>query len=184
MIARMARPSSRPSPYLLPLLLVVVLAGAGVAISIKIRQQENEITAEEPTQPRSTPFDDLPPEERPERTRRESDGGPSLARRTMPNLSANPLAADEGFQAALEEAQRAEALFQEAVAALEASEHSTFREKGGQAQQLFEHALESTEAYQTSLEALHGETDPDVRGIAKARGFWQDRRLFLHKMIP
>lgn len=163
----------------MPLLLVLILAGGLIAVTLSKRQDAREAVAaaEAEAEPVPSPFADLPEDVPP--WERDSKRRSSQA----PDLSGNPYAEDEEVADHVVDAIAAEALFQDAVAALEESDQTTFHAKGGKARRLFEQALDGTAAYAEALVAEHGDVDADVRAIVRAREFWEERRLFLHKMV-
>jgi len=177
----MANRRSGGNPLLLPMVLVIVLAGALVAVMLT-KEQQTRAVAETEDEVVPSPFDDLPEETPPEPTAGSGAGSTGLADAQAPDLTDNPYARDETFQDQLEKAERAEALFQQAVAALEDSDRKTFQQKGYEARQLFEKVIEETAAFEEALIAEHGDTDEQVRAILRTRGFWEDRRLFLHEL--
>ena len=177
----MAYKRSAPNPLLLPLLLVVIIAGAMVAVTL-MKKKETQAAAEEQEEEVASPFDDLPDELPPDRTVDTGARSVSGKRNKAPDLTNNPYASEETFASHVEKTVEAEELYQDAVAALEESDHSTFHKKGYEARKLFEKAIEETAEYEASLIAEHGDIDTDVRGIVQMRSFWEERRLFLHKM--
>ena len=133
-----------------------------------------------------SPFDDLPPDEVP--PPRGTKPSRSTSRNyqavtEMPDLGGNTLAQSEPWSTAAESGARADELFETAVAAREASEWSTFSKKGAEALDIYEEILESTGAYVEEMTAEHGDRDGNVRGLVRARLFWEERRATLRKLV-
>ena len=173
--------ASRPprNPFIVPLLLVVVLVGAAVAIAFLNRQAAP--AAEQATAARApSPFEDLPPDTPPAKVAKASTGRAAKVA-ALPDFAGNRFAADPAWVAIAEQGARADQLFEAAVAARDASEHGRYVELAREAKALYEPLLEACAALESQLALEHGDTDPDVRDVARARAFWEERRAFLHK---
>lgn len=183
----MASSSSGPSVLLFPIALLVMITAAGVFVVMKNQEQlAEEQQAVEP-EPSSSPFDDLPEETPPVRgsssgsSRSSSSGGVQIAE--MPDLSGNALAEMEPWVSAALAAERADLLFEAALAAREESRWSEFKQQGGEALRTYEEIYDATAEYEAQVIAAHGDRDSDVRGIVRARSFWGERRATLRKIV-
>ena len=182
----MAVRSAGSSPIVVPLTLFALLAAGVLLVVMKGQQQADEEQLAPAAAGGGTPFDDLPEEQRAKRGERQTPQRTSTRGYAtvteMPELDGNPLAVEAVWADAAAQAARADGLFDEAVAARTASEWSTFSQRGTEARALYEQALAATVDYVEHVSAEHGDTDPHVRNLERARAFWRERRDALRKL--
>lgn len=175
---RRRRPPKKSSnAWLVPVLVVVVLGG-GAAFAVlqgerDARQAEGAAQAAE-RDGKPKPFanvpDDVPPPPR-------SAAGGKARKGTAPDgLAQNPV-----WQRALEQAEMAQKLYDEATAAKVEGDTKTLNAKGNEAKALYDQALEDTAVWEEELVEKYGDGEPQVAAIMRVRSRWFDRTRWLHK---
>lgn len=163
--------------------IVVLLAIVAFAVWVASAMRSEEgAAAQAPAEERPDPFEGLEPEAPPVRK-----GGGAAASLAAVGEGADPFATLEKptdaqiWQDALELAEEAEVLIQEAEVARDAGVGDLARAKGKQAQELLDQAIESTRAWEEQLSRERGFADPQVKQVVGRRSSWVRKVMALKK---
>ena len=160
---------------LIPLLLVVVLLGGGAIAVLGGKPKKEEPKVEVSTKPK--PFADLPPEAPPSKAKSSGSGRIFVAE------APEGLANDANWIKASKIAQEGLGLYDEAVAAKNASDTPLLNSKGAASRDKLNEAFEMTAVWEEELLTKYGDANPEVRRIMKTRTEWIDKVRWLHKSI-
>jgi hypothetical protein len=169
-----ARTRRASSASLVPGLIAVALLGAAIAVGVLNGPEPAPAQAAADATPGPRPFADMPPEQPPERISR---SGGSFTR------APEGLANEQIWVDATALAKAAEELFQETLTAKRAGDQTTANTKGRLAREKFNQAAEMTALWEEELMEKHGDRDPKVREIKRARTKWFSRLDWLLKGI-
>ena len=157
--------------------LVVVILGGGAVVAVLSKKGLLQPAAAVEQTAKPKPFADLPPETPPPRK-----GGAPVPGRAF-GLAAAPqdLVEHPDWQKAVGLAAQADALYDQAVAAMNADDRETLNAMGNEAKKKYNEAAEMTAVWEEELFAKYGEADPQVREIKRERSRWFNRLDWLLK---
>ena len=183
--AQHAQPKKSNAALWFGFVAMAILAGGALLATLKKSEAAKQAEAEAQRaqdEAAAKPFADLPPEKPPAGTGANVDPNrpfasldqAALAETGVPDVGA-------AWDAAVKLAAEGEVLFQEALTAKGKGETTLLNEKGAQAREKFDAALEMTALLEENLVSKRGESDKLVREIQRTRSTWFDRLRWLHK---
>ena len=150
-------------------LLVLVVGAAGWASRNKQPSGGGQIEPAPQLEAPADPFADIADEDSPEK-------GAAGSRMRVTSLAPEGMLRDPVWRGALQLAEKAAGLADEAEGARKVGDTATFRAKAIEARDLFQKAIDATVQFETDCIEKYGETDRLVRQLVRARSLWISQR--------